>query len=405
MRALGLALLVILGLSGCAAVKSIWQVPMGWFRGSGQAAPPDIDARALTAHVQRLASDEFQGRLPGTRGEDLTVAYLSKEFRRAGLEPGNPDGSFVQTVPLIGMIPSGDAGIEVRGRPVPLTMRDHLVTVSPRFEKLIRVRASDVVFAGYGVQAPEFQWDDFKGLDVRGKTLLVLVNDPPVPLAGQANALDPAVFGGDGMTYYGRWSYKYEKAAELGAAAVLVIHETGPAGYPWEVVSGGWGTEDFRIFTPTGNRDQAAIEGWIHHELVRRVLAASGHDFAQLKAAAARRDFRPLELPAKASFQVFNKLRRVDSRNVVARVRGHDPAVADEYVVYSSHWDHLGLNPNLIGDQIYNGALDNATGAAGLIELGRAFARARPRRSILLLATTAEEQGLLGARYYAQYPL
>ena len=262
---------------------------------------------------------------------------------------------------------------------------------------------------GYGVVAPEYGWDDYKGVDVRGKTLIMLVNDPPVPDPKDPSKLDPAVFKGRAMTYYGRWTYKYEIASEKGAAAAILVHETGPAGYPFEVVKGSWSRENFDIAQPTDGQAPArvAVEGWITLEKAQELFQACGHDFQSLKQAAARRDFRPVSLGCNGRFSITNSLREVKSRNVVARLEGADPALKNETVIFTAHWDHLGIDPALKGDQIYNGAADNASGVAAVLEIARAFTRINPppKRSILFLAVTAEEKGLLGAKYYAAHPL
>lgn len=393
--------LLSLSLLGCASFNHAITAPLRWvgLGGDGKA----IQEKALLRHTRTLASDEFEGRLPGTNGETLTVAYLEQQFRDMGVAPGNPDGSYRQAVPLVGITGQADMGIQVRGKPLPVELQKDVVAVSQRLDPVVRVRQSPMVFVGYGVQAPEYRWDDYKGQDMRGKTLLMLVNDPAVPDALNPGQLDPAAFKGRAMTYYGRWTYKYEIASALGAAAVLVIHETAEAGYPWEVVSGSWGTENFTLDAGDGNRNRVAVEGWLHSSLAGQLFAASGYDFDALKAAAARRDFQPIELPARASIQVRNTVRKVASNNVIGMVAGSSQP--NEYLIYTAHWDHLGRDRSLNGDQIYNGALDNATGTAGLLELARVFAAKPVARSVLFLAVTAEEQGLLGSRYYAENPL
>ncbi len=398
-------LLLGLSLAGCSTMSRIVEVPLGWIGLSGEATPADaaIDAERLLAHTRTLASDTFEGRLPGTRGEDMTVAYLIERLRAMGVQGGMPNGSYTQSVSLVGLTAAADVGLEVGQRAIPLRLRDDIVINTDRVEKIVRVRKSPVVFVGYGVQAPEFGWDDYKGLDVRGKTLLMLVNDPPVPDPARPGELDPTVFKGRAMTYYGRWSYKYDIASKLGAAAVLVIHETGPAGYPWEVPAHGAGSESFTLASANGNSDRVPVQGWIRDIKLREILAAAGQDFDQLKLAAASRDFRPLSLPARASFQLRNRIREVESANVVGLVPG--TTQPDEYIIFTAHWDHLGRDSSLNGDQIYNGAVDNAAGVAGLLELARHFAARPAARSLLFLAVTAEEQGLLGARHYARNPL
>jgi Zn-dependent M28 family amino/carboxypeptidase len=360
-----------------------------------KAAKESMSEKGLLDHTKKLASDEFEGRGPGTPGEDKTVAYLEEQFKGLGLEPGNPDGTYVQKVPLVGIRSEVSGSIATPRGKVALNQLKDFVGVSERFEEKSQVRDSEVVFVGYGVQAPEYQWDDFKGLDVRGKTLLVLINDPPVP----------GLFKDKAMTYYGRWTYKYEKAAEMGAAAAIIIHETREAAYPFEVVIGSWGQENFDIHPQA--KTPVVVQSWVHLDKAKELLKACGHDFDNLKKRAASRDFKPVPLGAKINLDVRNTLRRVQSRNVVAKLAGSDPAHKDEYLVYTAHWDHLGRNDKLQGDQIFNGALDNASGTATLLELAKAFSKLspRPRRSVLFLSVTAEEKGLLGARYYASNPL
>jgi Zn-dependent M28 family amino/carboxypeptidase len=264
-----------------------------------------------------------------------------------------------------------------------------------------------VVFVGYGVVAPEFGWDDYKGVDVRGKTVVMLINDPPV--AGADGKLDPKVFGGPAMTYYGRWTYKYEIAAQKGAAACLIVHETIPAAYPFAVVVSSWARENFEIRTPDRNARHLALSGWLTLDATKKLFTAAGQNFEAFKRSAATREFRPVPLGAKASFAVDNTLRDVASRNVIALLPGSDPKLRNEFLIYNAHWDHLGRDERLKGDQIFNGAADNAAGVAVLLELAQAMkalpSAQQPKRSVLFLAVTAEEKGLLGSRYYAQNPL
>lgn len=398
-----LALAALCLLTGCSTLNHAVQTPLRWIGLGGDKVFDGIDETRLATHIEVLASDRFEGRQPGTLGEERTVAYLSKAFAATGAEPGNPSGEYTQMVPLVGLKPQTDIGIQLNGKPFPLRLQQDVVASTKRVEKLVRVRKSPLVFVGYGVQAPEYNWDDYKGLDVRGKTLLMLVNDPQIPDPQAPDGLDTQRFKGRAMTYYGRWSYKYEIGAKLGAAAVLVIHETGPAGYPWGVVSDGMGQEHFTLDAANGNSDKVAVNGWIRDDTVRRLVAEAGLDFDQLKGAAVRDDFEPVELPGQASFQVRNRIRKVQSANVAALVPG--TRTPDELIVFTAHWDHLGRDRGLNGDQIFNGAVDNATGTAGLLELARSFAARPAERSVLLLAVTAEEQGLLGAAHYAANPL
>jgi len=381
--------------------------------GGGTPAPltvaqmPDIDTGRVLADITRLASDEFQGRAPGSEGERITVQFLSDQFKAAGLEPGNPDGTWVQQVPLVGIRPrvAKPFSITQNGRTRQLNAPGEVVPASRHVTDVVELKDSDMVFVGYGIQAPEYHWDDYKGVDVRGKTILMLVNDPPIPGDGPDN-LDPKMFGGKAMTYYGRWTYKFEKAAEMGAAAVLVIHETGPAGYPYSVVSNM--NERFSLSTPDKNMSRASIEGWISREATVSLFKNAGLDFDAMKASAATPEFTPIPLHATASVSLSQETRELNSQNVVAKLPGSDPELRNEYVIYSAHWDHFGIGaPGKDGDTIYHGARDNASGTATIIEMARAFKAVSPapKRSILFLAVTAEEQGLLGSEYYARFPL
>jgi len=367
---------------------------------------PTIDSAAALAHMVRLTSDAFEGRAPGSAGETLTVDYLIQQFRAAGLKPGNPDGSFVQHVPLVGLTPSGFDPLTVRHgrRTSTFAMHDEVVAFSPRVTDRVALADSELVFAGYGVQAPEYEWDDFGDLDVTGKTLIVLVNDPPV--TDDAGELDDSMFGGRAMTYYGRWTYKFAKAAELGAAGVFVVHERDTAGYGFAVVQGFEG-ERFDVVTADGNSSQPAIEGWLSRAAATRLLALAGRDYETLKIAAARPDFRAIPLGLTASMAFSQVARTFESQNVIARLPGRVPDRADESVAFVAHWDHLGVTTGNAGRVIYRGAKDNASGVAALIEIARAMTRIdpAPSRSILFLAVTAEEQGLLGSEYYVQHPL
>ncbi len=369
---------------------------------AGAAITPEL----ILGHTRALAADEFEGRQPGSAGEDKTVAYLSAQFKALQLAPGNPDGSYLQDVPLVGIAGTPRMQLKAGGRPMTLTAGHDYVAASARFVPEVRVRNSDLVFVGYGVQAPEYGWDDYKGLDVTGKTLLMLINDPGVPDPADPARLDPKLFKGEAMTYYGRWTYKYEIAAKLGAAAAVIIHETKPAAYPWEVVQNSWSGEQFSIAAVDRNMSRLPVQSWITLAKAQELFKNAGLDFDALKQAALSRDFRPVPLKAKASFTIHNRIREVQSRNVVARLEGADPKLKDELIIYTAHWDHFGRDDRL-PDPIFNGAADNATGVAGLLAIARAY-RALPqppKRSVLFLAVTAEEQGLLGSQYYARHPL
>jgi Zn-dependent M28 family amino/carboxypeptidase len=371
---------------------------------------PAFDSMAandIMQHIKVLSADEFEGRGPGTRGEELSVKYITEQYQRLGLKPGNPDGTYVQKVPLAGFTAAPKASFTAGGKKIDLNFPTDYVAVSRRFVPESKVANSDMVFVGYGVVAPEYGWDDYKGVDVKGKTIVMLINDPAVPDASDPSKLDEKMFKGKAMTYYGRWTYKYEIASEKGAAAAIIIHETGPAGYPYEVVSGSWSRENFDIQKPDKNMGRVAVESWITTDRAKELFAAGGQDFDTLKKAAVSKDFKPVALNAKANIEIKNTLREINSSNVIGKVEGSDPALKNEYVIYTAHWDHLGRDPKLQGDQIFNGAIDNASGVAQMLEIAEGFTKLAtpPKRSILFLAVTAEEKGLLGSKYYATNPL
>jgi Zn-dependent M28 family amino/carboxypeptidase len=358
----------------------------------------------LLRHTAALAHDSMEGRSPGSIGEERAVRYLESAFRSMGLAPGNPDGTYIQNVPLVSITPQVTASLVMRDMTVPLEgVRDYIAS-SRRVTPEVKVANSDLVFVGYGVVAPEYGWDDYKDVAVRGKTILMLVNDPPIAVAGDT-ALDGSMFRGRAMTYYGRWTYKYEIAADRGAAAAIIIHETGPAGYPFEVLSSGFQRENFDIKSPDNNMSRVAVQAWMPEAAARNYLRVMGHDLTALKQQALSRDFRPVDLGVKVNFTLRQQIRELQSRNVVAKVEGDRQP--DEYIIYTAHWDHLGKDESRAGDQIFNGAVDNASGTAMLLEIAEGFSKLtdRPDRSVLFLAVTAEERGLLGAKYYAENPL
>ena len=368
------------------------------------AVPPEalavIDTATLMRHIRVLANDSLLGRQPGSVGEDKTVAYLESQFKAIGLAPGNTDGTYVQKVPLVGITVSNAPPMTfAKGATIKsLKWRDDFVAWTKHVAASATLNKSELVFVGYGTEAPEFKWDDFKGVDVAGKTIVMLVNDPPLA--------DTSQFGGQRMTYYGRWTYKYEQAMKHKAAGALIIHETAGAGYPFTVVQGR-ASEQFDLVTPDKNMSRSEVEGWITLDQAKALFAMAGQNFDSLKAHAATREFKPVPLGVTASIKIENKLRTVDSRNMVAKVEGSDPVLKDEYVVYSAHWDHFGVGQKVNGDSIYNGAYDNASGVASLLNIAAAYQtmKTKPKRSILFLAVTAEEQGLLGSEYYGVTPI
>jgi len=372
-----------------------------------QPALEAITPDGLLAHIKVLASDEFEGRAPGTKGEELSVKYISDQFKKIGLKPGNPDGTYTQEVPLAGIKSEPRMSFTIGDKTIDLKYPDDFVASSARLEPEIKVDKSDVVFVGYGIVAPEYGWDDYKDVDVRGKILLMLIGDPPIPDSKDPSKLDEKIFKGKATTYYGRWTYKYEIAALKGAVAAIIVHETQPAAYPWQVVRSSWGKENFELDNPNKNMDAVSVRSWITLDVAKKIVADCGQDFDALKKTAVTKDFRPVTLNAKAGIQIKQQIREFKSHNVIGKLEGTDAKLKDEYVIYTAHWDHLGRHPELQGDQIFNGAIDNASGVASVIQIAAAFTKVNPppKRSVLFMATTAEEAGLLGAKFYAEHPL
>ena len=372
-----------------------------------QAGLEAITPESLLAHIKVLASDEFEGRAPGSQGEDLSVKYITDQFNKIGLKPGNPDGTYTQEVPLAGIKSEPQMSFVIGDKTMDLKFPDDFVASSARLQPQIKIDKSALVFVGYGVFAPEYGWDDYKNVDVKGKTLLMLIGDPPIPDPKDPSKLDDKVFKGKAMTYYGRWTYKYEIAAKKGAAAAIIIHETEPAAYPWQVVRSSWSKENFELDNPNKNMDAVAARSWITLGVAQKLFADSGQNFDTLKKSAITKDFRPVVLNGKANIAIAQQIRSFKSHNVIGKLEGSDPKLNAEYVIYTAHWDHLGRHPELQGDQIFNGAIDNASGVASIIEIAAAFRKINPppKRSVLFMATTAEEAGLLGAKYYAEHPL
>ena len=368
--------------------------------GGEAAARRSITAADLAADIVILASDEYEGRAPSSKGEELTIAFLKNEFEKLGLAPGNGD-SYFQKVPLVALTSDPGSGMIVwgAGSTTRLSSRTEYVAWTKRVTRRIELDRSDLVFVGYGIVAPELDWNDYAGLDVKGKTVIMLVNDP-----GYATQ-DEALFNGNAMTYYGRWTYKFAEAAQQGAEGALIIHETGAAGYPWEVVRNSWTGPQFDLIAADDNLSRCAVEGWVTEEVARDLFRTAGKDFDALKAQAATPAFEALPMGLGISLTLTNTIRRSVSLNVLGLLPGSQRP--DEVLIYMAHWDHFGKDESLDGDQIYNGALDNATGIAGLLELAEAFTTLskKPARSILFLAVTAEEQGLLGSRHYASQPV
>lgn len=360
----------------------------------------DITPEGLARHIAILASDEFEGRAPTTPGGEKTRRYIAGEFQRMGIEPLG--GGYFQEAEMVETTVDPATSylrIDVNGAPRDLAYKTNAVWATKRVAPEVAFDASDMVFVGYGVVAPEHQWNDYEGLDVRGKTVVILVNDPGFLTK------DDTLFSGQAMTYYGRWTYKFEEAARQGAAAALIVHDTVPAAYGWNVVEGSWSGPQIDLKRADDGADRCALEGWIQNDVARSLFEASGLDLAELTAAANKRGFRAVPMTGlKASARIAQTIKRSSDANVIGVLKGSQ--APDEYVLYMGHWDHLGVNPTDEGeDKIYNGAVDNATGVASILEIAEKFAAGeRPRRSILFAAVTGEESGLLGSAFMAENP-
>lgn len=360
---------------------------------------PAITRADFAAHVRRLASDGFEGRAPGSAGEEKTVAYLKAQFERLGLQPGN-GSSYFQTVPMVER--TADRAtvlkLDVAGKPREYTFGDDMVVGTRSGDARVRLDRSNLVFVGYGVNAPEQGWNDYAGVDVKGKTVVMLINDPGF------HTQDPKLFDGKRMTYYGRWTYKFEEAARQGAAAALIVHDAEGAAYGWEVVRNGWSGPVFNLLPKDDPDARLPVQGWLTGEAARSLFADLGHDLDDLYSAANKPGFKAIPLNAEMSIDLKSTIAVKASRNVIALLPGRKRA--DEAIVYMAHWDHLGKHQGETGDNIYNGAVDNATGIAGILEIAEAFVQQTPspERSVLFLAVTLEESGLLGSQYYVAHP-
>ncbi|NRD54015.1 M28 family metallopeptidase [Corallococcus exiguus] len=357
-----------------------------------------ITADLLRAHVRFLASDLLEGRGPGTRGDALAQEYIATQFEGLGLKPGAEDGSYLQRFDLMGIHSRpGPMTFQAKEGRVELQPREDFIAVSGVQAPEAKLDASELVFVGYGIVAPEYQWDDFKGADLKGKTLVILNNDPED---------DPRLFGGKARLWYGRWDYKYEQAAKTGAAGAIIIHTTPSAGYPWQVVRTSWTGEQFEL--PAGDGPRLQVKAWTTEDATKQVMKLAGQDLDALRASAQKRDFRPVPLGVTLSLRLSNEVRRRPTANVLGLLPGSDPTLAKEVVLYSAHHDHLGKKDDGKPgeDVIYNGALDNAAGVASMLSVARAFTSlpTPPRRSILFAAVAAEEYGLLGSAYLAAHP-
>ena len=360
---------------------------------------PEVSTEDLSMHIKVLASDEFAGRAPGTIGEEKTVAYLTQQFQRLGLKPGNGD-SYVQTVPMIESLVSADSSMRIshKGKSQNLLMGKDMVMGTRSEQAEVKINASDMVFVGYGVNAPEQNWNDYAGLNVKGKTVVMLINDPGFHVG------DAKLFEGRRMTYYGRWTYKFEEAARQGAAAALIIHDTEGAAYGWDVVKNSWSGAQFDLPISEDPEPRVPVQAWLTADSATQLFSNAGLDFMKLRAAANQRGFKAVALNSELIVDLKNSTKRGESRNVLAILPGKTRP--DEAIVYTAHWDHLGTHADEPGDNIYNGAIDNASGVAGVLEIAEQFTVNKPAdRSVVFLFVTLEESGLLGSKYYAAHPV
>jgi Zn-dependent M28 family amino/carboxypeptidase len=367
-------------------------------KNGGAGAGPVTDSDIRT-YLSVLADDSLLGRKPFTEGETRTISYLSAQFKALGLEPGN-NGSYFQDVPMVEIKSTPSATMQISGKTsITLQAMTEFVASTRREQDTIQLKNSPLVFAGYGIVAPEYKWNDYAGLDVKGKTVVVLVNDPGF----KAGSKD--TFHGDTMTYYGRWTYKYEEAARQGAAGVLIVHQTEPASYPWGVVNNSFSGAKLYLQQKDKHMSRCKIEGWLTEDAATKLLASAGVT-GDIRAYARKKGFKAVPLNSTVSVSLSNKLKYSTSHNVIATLKGS--SAPNEYIIYSAHWDHFGIGkPDAKGDTIYNGAVDNASGTAALLSMAKAFVKnaQKPKRSIVFLAVTAEEQGLLGSEYYGTHPV
>jgi Zn-dependent M28 family amino/carboxypeptidase len=384
---------LLIATAACALPVSI---PSTW-SARERVCASEVAQSSLSAHVRFLADDLLEGRAPGSRGSELAMKYVAAEYERLGLEPVGDAGSWFQRFDIVGLQTRVATPPTFRGARGAFTLTpgaDTVVAAGSQKESA-KLDGAEVVFVGYGITAPEQKWDDFKDVDVRGKVLLIMNNDPEG---------DPALFAGKTRLYYGRWTYKYEEAARKGAAGAIIIHTTPSAGYPWQVVQSSWTGEEFEL--PTEGEPRVQVKLWAAEDAARKLVALGGQDLDQLRARAERRDFRPVPLGVTLSLEIATKVRRLQTANVLGMLRGTDTKLSNQVVVYSAHHDHLGVREAKNGDAIYNGALDNASGVAAMLTAAQALARAqpRPRRSILFAAVGVEESGLLGSEYLCKHP-
>jgi Zn-dependent M28 family amino/carboxypeptidase len=361
------------------------------------AEKPKVEAQRIREYVKKLAGDEFEGRGTGQKGGDAAADWIAKQFESFGLKPAGDKGTYFQEVPMVGVKTRAEstfAFAPANGAEIPLKYADEIVTNNEAQDETVEIDAP-IVLVGFGIAAPEYQWDDYKGVDLKGKVALLFVNEP--------ESTDEKFFNGKALTYYGRWTYKYEETARHGAVATLIIHRTDLASYGWEVVRNSWGTE--RSYLRRDGTPKLEAASWIQLDVAKKLVGLAGLNLDDLYKEAQTREFKPVELPVHFKAHLASELRPFVSRNIVAKLEGSDAKLKEEAVLYTAHYDHFGIDPLLKGDQIYNGAVDNATGSGILLELARVWAKSpAPKRSILFACVTAEEQGLLGSEYFGKHP-
>ncbi len=388
---------VLLGMAWAQSRSRKSKNNVGGLPPGAMSAMHDVSDSRIKADIRFLSSDLLEGRGTGARGSEIAAHYIAAQFEQAGLKPLGDEGGYFQDVPMVGITTMPESTLELSTPSARLNLKqwDECV-ITDETQKPVNDVASNLVFVGYGIRATEYSWDDYAGVDVKGKVLLMLVNEPPSD--------DESFFKGKALTYYGRWTYKYEEAARMGAAGVILIHKTDMASYGWDVVRNSWSGE--RSYLKADSTPKLSLAAWVQLDVARKMLTDAGKDIDQLIKDAQQRGFRAVPLPIKVQAHIVSRVRPFDSYNVVGEVEGSDPALRDQAVVISAHYDHLGIRPEMKGDNIYNGALDNASGTAMLMEMARAAASAseKPKRSIIFTAVTGEEQGLLGSEYLGEHP-
>ncbi len=400
----GLAVLISLALSSFAQQSNQTSMPvipkLNALSPAGQRALESIDSEKIRAHVKFLASDLMEGRGPGQRGGKLAAEYVATQFALYGLKPAGADGSYFQTVPMVNVRTLPDTTLTItpkNGNPITLRGGDDFIATNQTLKAVSDVNAP-IVFVGYGINAPEYNWNDYAGVDVKGKVVLMFVNEPPSPLPNT----DDSFFKGKALTYYGRWTYKYEEAARQGAVGAILIHQTQMASYPWTVLSRGWGAE--QAYLRDDSKPKLELASWITFDVAQKLFASLGMDLNKELEQIRQRGFRGMPLDFTAKAHISSSVRQFDGQNVVARLDGTNPARSHEAVLYTAHHDHFGIVTSNDGNKIFHGAIDNATGVAMLLEMARTFAAAPPERSVLFASVDAEEQGLIGSQYLAEHP-